>query len=171
VDDMLLGLDLAIAGYPPLHCHSGLIRGRLMKDKSAKSQKKRWVHGHIETIFTKTPLLLKLAITQKNFDLLWLAVELCIPPISLLIALWFASIVITSLGIIIDEFSFVPLGILVIEGIFIFLSLFMAWVKFAFNNISVKEILHIPYYFLWNILLHSSFIFKRQTYWSKTERD
>lgn len=170
VDDMQLGLDLAIAEYPPLHCHSAKVRGRLMKEKFAKSQRSRWEHGHIETLLTETPRLLKASITQKRFDLLGLNLELCIPPLSLLIIFWFV-ITCSALLAIIRGFSLLPLIILIFEGIFIFLSLFTAWLKFARSHISIRTIFRIPCYVLWKIPLYLAFIFQRQSRWTKTERD
>jgi cellulose synthase/poly-beta-1,6-N-acetylglucosamine synthase-like glycosyltransferase len=170
VDDMQLGLDLAIAGYAPLHCHSGKVRGRLMEDKFAKSQRSRWEHGHMETLLTETPRLLKAAIIQKRFDLLGLNLELCIPPLSLLITFWFVAIFLALLGIF-CQLSFLPLVIFILEGVFIFISLFTAWLRFARNDISIATILRIPFYIFWKIPLYWAFLFKRQSRWTKTERD
>ncbi len=170
VDDMQLGLDLAIAGYSPLHCHFGKVRGRLMENQFATSQRSRWEHGHIETILTETPRLLKAAVKQRRFDLFGLTLELCIPPLSLLITFWFISIVGTLCGVILG-LSSIPLVILIIEGIFIFLSLFAAWIKFGRSDIPLKTMLSLLFYLFWKIPLYWAFPFKRQSRWTKTERD
>jgi len=170
VDDMQLGLDLAIAGYPPLHCHSAQVTGRLMEQKFAKSQRSRWEHGHLETLLSETPRLLKAAITQKRFDLLAIALELFVPPLSLFLIFWLAAtcsaLLATTLGV-----SWFPFLILALQGLLILISVFAAWIKFGRNHISLWMLLTAPFYILWKVPLYFAFLFKRQSRWTKTERD
>ncbi|MBR8826483.1 MAG: glycosyltransferase [Gomphosphaeria aponina SAG 52.96 = DSM 107014] len=170
VDDMQLGLDLAIAGYPPLHCHSGQVTGRLMEQQFAKSQRSRWEHGHIETILTETPRLLRAAFRQKRWDLVAIALELFIPPLSLFLIFWLfatgSALLATTIGV-----SFIPFIIFAWVGILIFLAIFIAWAKFGRNNISLVTLLSAPFYVLWKFPLYLAFFFQRQSRWTKTERD
>ena len=58
---------------------------------AAKSQRTRWEHGHLETLLKQVPHLLNASVRQKRFDLLALALELCVPPLSLLVMMWAAA--------------------------------------------------------------------------------
>lgn len=70
VEDMKLGLDLAIASYPPIFCPSAHITGRLpQKEQAATTQRTRWEHGHLQTAINYVPLLIKESVKQRRFDL------------------------------------------------------------------------------------------------------
>ena len=77
VEDMQLGLDLAIAGYTPLFCSEARVTGRLPQQRqAAKSQRTRWEHGHLQTLLTQVPKLLKESVRQRRIDLAALALDL-----------------------------------------------------------------------------------------------
>ena len=83
VEDMQLGIDLAIAGNPPLFCADTKVTGVLpAKDRTATTQRTRWEHGHLSTLQTQVPRLIKEAWRQKRLDLFAIALDLCVPPLS-----------------------------------------------------------------------------------------
>jgi cellulose synthase/poly-beta-1,6-N-acetylglucosamine synthase-like glycosyltransferase len=170
VDDMQLGLDFAITGFPPLYCHTGKVIGRLMEGKSAKSQKSRWEHGHIETTLMETPRLLKAAIDQKRLDLLIIALDLLIPPLSLFVSLWL-GLTLISLLMTIFNLSYTPFILSAMAGLMIFTAILIAWVKFGKQELSLITLFKIPLYILWKIPIYFNFLFKRQSEWIRTERD
>lgn len=170
VDDMQLGLDLAIAGYPPIYCQDARVTGRLMEKQAAKSQRARWEHGHIETLLEQVPRLLKASIGQRRFDLLAIALDLYIPPLSLLVMIW----AITMLGgILLGILAglWIPGILLAVEGLILTISIFVAWAKFGRDDIPGKTLLAIPMYILSKITLYFAFFIQPQTKWIRTERD
>ena len=170
VDDMQLGLDLAIAGYPPIYCQEARVTGRLMEKQAAQSQRARWEHGHIETLLTQVPPLLKASIVQRRFDLFAIALDLFVPPISLLVMIWSITAIGGLLSGILTQF-WTPLILLSIEGLILSISIFSAWAKFARRDIPGKTFLAIPVYILSKITLYFAFFVKPQTKWVRTERD
>jgi cellulose synthase/poly-beta-1,6-N-acetylglucosamine synthase-like glycosyltransferase len=49
VEDMKLGLDLALAGYGPQFCQSAWVTSRLPSgNQAATTQRTRWEHGHLQ---------------------------------------------------------------------------------------------------------------------------
>ncbi|MGF1478918.1 MAG: glycosyltransferase family 2 protein [Cyanophyceae cyanobacterium] len=170
VDDMQLGLDLAIAGYPPLFCREGFVEGRLMAQQFAKSQRSRWEHGHLETLLGQTPRLLKEALVQKRWALWALALELSVPPLSLLVILWLAVTGGTAVAVY-WGLSWLPLLISAIAGVLISVSILGAWAKFGRDLIPGRTLLAIPLYVLWKIPLYLAFWIKPQTKWLQTERE
>jgi hypothetical protein len=171
VEDMQLGIDLAIAGHPPLFFSQVQVTGLLpQQEEAAKSQKTRWIHGHLQTLKTQVPKLIKAAITQRRFELLAIALELCVPPLSLLVI----TCLITLLGSLLlgfwqHEWNLTILSL--IEQLLIFVAVIGAWGKFARNNISLKNLLSVPFYLLWKIPIYLAFLFKPQQVWVRTERD
>jgi cellulose synthase/poly-beta-1,6-N-acetylglucosamine synthase-like glycosyltransferase len=171
VEDMQLALDLALAGQPPTFCQEARVTGRLpQQQQAAKSQRTRWEHGHLQTLLTQVPRLLKAAVLQGRFDLLALALDLCIPPLSLLVMLWVAvtggALLAGALGA-----SWIPSIILAIEGLLIFISVVGAWVKFGRADLPILTLLAVPLYILWKIPLYLAFLIRPQTKWIRTERD
>jgi cellulose synthase/poly-beta-1,6-N-acetylglucosamine synthase-like glycosyltransferase len=171
VEDMQLGLDLALAGYPPVFAPEARVTGILpQKEQTAKNQRKRWEHGHLQTIITQVPRLLLGAIAQFNFFLFSIALELSIPPLSLLVMFWTGMMLVTlSVGVILS--IWLPLIILTLAGLLMFLAIISAWAKFAKSEISLQNLIMIPVYLLSKVLLYFGFLFKRESQWVKTERD
>jgi cellulose synthase/poly-beta-1,6-N-acetylglucosamine synthase-like glycosyltransferase len=170
VDDMQSSIDLAIAGYPTIYCSRATVIGRLMEKEAATSQRSRWEHGHIETLLTQSPRLLKAAIVQKRYELIMLALEITVPPLSLLVMLWLGATSIASLAVVLG-LSWIPLAILTLAGLSILFAVVLSWAKFCRNEIPGKSLIAIPFYMLWKIPLYVAYLLEPQTKWLKTERD
>lgn len=171
VEDMQLSMDLALAGYPTLFCPETRVIGLLpQQEQAAKSQRTRWEHGHLQTMRSQIPRLVKAALQQRRWDLLAIAFDLCIPPLSLLVILWLAALVLTSLGGLLTQI-WLPATLVVGAGILIFSAILMAWAKFGRKDLPARSLLAIPLYVLWKIPLYFAFLVKPQTKWVRTERD
>ncbi|MGB3533478.1 MAG: glycosyltransferase family 2 protein [Microcoleaceae cyanobacterium] len=171
VEDMQLGLDLAIAESPPYFCGSALVTGILpQQTKAATSQRTRWEHGHIQTLLTQVPRLIKAALKQQRGDLLALALDLCVPPLSLLVMLWLAALGTAGLWGIITGI-WLPAVFLSIEGVLMTSAIVIAWAMFGRERISGKTLLSVPFYVLWKIPLYFAFLIKPQKDWVRTQRD
>jgi len=171
VEDMQLGIDLAIAGRPPLLCSEALVTGVLPEvETAANTQKMRWIHGHLQTLVTQVPRLAKAAFLQRRLDLGAVALDLCVPPISLLVMAWaFLAALGSILAIVRGDWNVVLIS--AIEGLMIFVAVIGAWAKFAQEDISLKTLLSIPLYIFWKIPIFFAFLFKRQQVWVRTARD
>uniref|UniRef100_A0A832H536 Glycosyltransferase n=1 Tax=Oscillatoriales cyanobacterium SpSt-402 TaxID=2282168 RepID=A0A832H536_9CYAN len=171
VEDMNLGMDLAIAGHSPIFCPEARVTSVLpQKEQAAKSQRTRWEHGHLQTIKTQVPRLLKAALQTLRLDLLVLALDLLIPPLSLLVMLWLGA-TIASLVSLWFGTSPVPTILLGIGGILLVSAILFAWAKFARSYLPAKTLIAIPLYVLWKIPVYFAFLFKPQKAWVRTERD
>jgi cellulose synthase/poly-beta-1,6-N-acetylglucosamine synthase-like glycosyltransferase len=171
VEDMQLSMDLAIAGYPTQFCPDTKVIGLLpQQEQAAKSQRTRWEHGHLQTMRSQVPPLVKAAIQQKRFDLLAIALDLCIPPLSLLVMLWAAILMITLLAGALLQI-WLPAVFLLFEGAMIATAILAAWAKFGRADLPIMTLLAVPFYVLWKIPLYVNFIIKPQTNWIRTERD
>ncbi|WP_406850530.1 glycosyltransferase [Cyanobacterium aponinum AL20118] len=170
VEDMKLGLDLAIASYPPIFCPSAHITGRLpQKEQAATTQRTRWEHGHLQTAINYVPLLIKESVKQRRFDLFILALDLAIPPLSLFVSFSIALTLISFLSLYYGIFF--PFLVNAIASLLIFFGIFIAWVKFAREELTLTTLMKIPLYILWKIPLYFKFLFKRENQWIRTERD
>lgn len=170
VEDMQLGLDLAVMGYAPLFCPQVQVTGRLpSQEAAATGQRKRWEHGHLQTLLSQVPRLLKEGILQRRGDLIALALELGVPPLSLLVVLWIAGFGITLVAALLG-LTAIPMIILGVAGLMIIVSILCAWAKFGRDTIPGKALILIPVYLLWKIPLYFAFIGNRQQQWVRTQR-
>lgn len=171
VEDMQLGLNLAMAGYPPLFCPEAEVTGILPQtEQIAKTQRTRWEHGHLQTIINQVPGLLKGAITQGSWQLTGLALELSVPPLSLLVMIWTAGMVLTVIGGYFLGF-WLPTLILSLGGLSLFLAIILAWVGYGRNTISLTTLIAVPFYVIWKITVYLTFLIKPESKWVKTARD
>jgi len=171
VEDMQMSLDLAIAGHPTVFCPEARVTGCLPQQQEvAKTQRTRWEHGHLQTLLTQTPRLATASIEQQRFDLMAIALDLSVPPLSLLVAIWLATFAASLLAATIGT-SPIPAVLLAVQGLLILVSIVSAWAKFGRADISGATLLSVPFYILWKIPLYLGFILKRQTKWVRTERD
>jgi hypothetical protein len=136
----------------------------------AKTQRSRWEHGHLQTLLTQTPRLATASVQQKRFDLLAIALDLSVPPLSLLVAIWLAAFAAASILATIIGTSPILAILLAVQGLLILVSIVSA-AKFWRADISGSTLLSVPFYILWKIPLYLGFILKRQTKWVRTERD
>jgi cellulose synthase/poly-beta-1,6-N-acetylglucosamine synthase-like glycosyltransferase len=171
VEDMQLALDLALTGQAPVFCAEAKVTGRLpQQQQAAKGQRTRWEHGHLQTLLTQVPRLLKASVQQKRFDLLAIALDLCIPPLSLLVMMWVA---IMAGALLSGKWgaSWLPGMGLAIEGLLLLISIVGAWAKFGRADLPVLTLLAVPFYIVWKIPLYFAFLVRPQTKWIRTERD
>ncbi|EAZ91544.1 glycosyltransferase family 2 protein [Crocosphaera chwakensis] len=171
VEDMQLGVDLALCGYSPIFCPDAQVTGILPQQSSAaKTQRTRWEHGHIQTILNQVPRLLKGSIVQRRFDLLALALELSVPPLSLLVMLLIGGIMITITAGLFGG-SWLPSIILGVGGLCLISGILMGWAKFGRKEIPGFALLTIPFYLLWKIPIYFAFLVRPESQWVRTDRD
>ncbi|MGK7929853.1 MAG: glycosyltransferase family 2 protein [Microcystaceae cyanobacterium] len=172
VEDMQLGVDLAIAGYAPQFCPEAEVIGQLPQaTDNAKKQRTRWEHGHLKTIFTQTPRLLQAAWQQKRFDLLMLALDISIPPLSLLVLGCLGCIFVILIAFIARFISLYPLLMGLMAGFALMTGILIAWGFFARSFLPFWTLFTTPFYILWKLPLYLIFLVKPETKWVKTARD
>ncbi|HEY1684803.1 MAG TPA: glycosyltransferase family 2 protein [Tepidisphaeraceae bacterium] len=171
VEDMQMGIDLTLAGHPPVFCPYAGITGVLPGQNSAVlTQRTRWEHGHMRTILTQVPRMFIRGIFTANIGALALACELAIPPLSLLVAFWFVltfSVIGECIGLrIIQPLEFMGIGWALLIG-----ALFLAWARYGRDLLSLHVLLLIPVYVIHKMPLYKAFLGKRQQSWVRTARD
>lgn len=171
VEDKQLGFDLTLAGHPPVFCEEALVTGLLpQEDHAAKTQRTRWAHGHLHTLLTELPLLLKASVKQRRFDLFAIALDLSVPPLSMLIMIWMVVMGATLLSALLGT-SWVPGIFVAIQGLLLLIAIVSVWAKFGSADLPIQTLLSIPLYILWKIPIYWSFLFKPEKAWVRTQRD
>ncbi len=118
VEDMKLGLDLAVAGHSPLICSDALVIGEQPQKLSAAiTQRTRWEHGHLKTLLTSVPRLLWEGMKQGRLELAVLALDVSVPPLSLLVMLWTAVATLVTMLTLVWGGTWFPLAMIYGSGV------------------------------------------------------
>ena len=171
VEDMKWGLDLAIHGHPPIFLPEALVTSRLPDaDQAAKVQRTRWEHGHLQMLTSYTPKLLWQGLRQGSPNLLALALELSILPLSLLVMVW-TGVTAILLGLALVGGYLWPLQVAGVAGVALFVGVFLAWVRYGQSDLKLSQLLMVPVYILWKIPLYVLYLLRPQQQWVRTQRD
>ena len=171
VEDMKLGIDLAIAGYSPVLELNYQVIGVLPEDAAAAtSQRTRWEHGHLQTLKTYVPRLWGEAIRQFRPSLFLLGLDLAIPPL----ALW--SMVGIGLTLVMGVVAYFGMAVLpfqlqlVADGLLLS-SILLSWIVWGRKIVAFSQLIAIPLYILWKIPIYLKALFKPETTWVRTKRN
>ncbi|MEC9372529.1 MAG: glycosyl transferase, partial [Planctomycetota bacterium] len=171
VEDMQLGVDMALAGKPALVCDAARVTGRLPdNDSAALTQRRRWEHGHLRTLLSQTPRLVLGGLSRGRIGAVALGLDLAVPPLALLAALlilgWVGALVAVYFG-----YSITALAILTFAIALLATSALAAWFMDARDRVPLRSLLAAPLYILWKIPLYLGFATKPEKDWIRTARD
>jgi cellulose synthase/poly-beta-1,6-N-acetylglucosamine synthase-like glycosyltransferase len=171
VEDMQLGIDCASNGFPPVFCPDALVYSDFPEQSSAEiSQRTRWEHGHLQTIFQQLPVLIKESYRQKNWRLFALALDIGVPPLSLLVMIALGGLMTLAIFLLITETA-TAFFILLLSFLYFSAMLASVWWHYGQHYLSAKELSGIPLYIISKLSIYIAFIFKRQKEWIRTDRD
>ncbi|HYN54063.1 MAG TPA: glycosyltransferase family 2 protein [Methylotenera sp.] len=172
VEDMKLGIDLSIAGTPPLFYLNAKVTSYFPVASDVQTgQSTRWEHGHLAMILSEAPRLFIKGAIKCNKDLLAMALDLSVPPLALLVTLLFGYAIATGIMGIWFDFAYVAFQVTLIGVILLTIAIAIAWWGWGRNIISLASMLLVPVYVFLKIPHYIKFMFKRQKTWNKTERD
>jgi cellulose synthase/poly-beta-1,6-N-acetylglucosamine synthase-like glycosyltransferase len=171
VEDMKLGLDLAVAGKAPYFFPFVIGTSEFpTSDKGVDSQRQRWVQGHIGMIWKGVPRLLFLAITRRNFDLLVITLDLAVPPLSLLGLLVIGTFMLACISWLFGASTALFLTAAANLAAFV-LAILLAWLRFGRTVLSARAFTSIGALILKRIRLYFQMLQGRTaTSWVRTDR-
>ena len=171
-EDMKLGIDCALNGFPPVFCPAALVESYFPEtDSSHKVQRQRWEHGHLAVIFSDSLGLLLSAMYRRNKDLLAMAFDLLIPPLALLVLSLGLAMLLVLLFMWVLDTGTPAFYILLFVTVLFSAALMSSWYRFARSVLSFKDLLWIPVYILAKIPMYIGYWFRRQREWIRTDRN
>jgi glycosyltransferase involved in cell wall biosynthesis len=172
VEDMKLGIDLALAGSPPIFDLGSKVTSYFPQVSEVQSgQKTRWEHGHLTMIISEAPRLFAQGLLKRDINLLAMAFDLAVPPLALLVMLLLGYAGITGVIFMLYEVGQSALQVTLLSFIFLMTAIALAWWGWGKSTISFSILLSVPMYIVLKIPHYLKFLFKRQKTWNKTERD
>jgi cellulose synthase/poly-beta-1,6-N-acetylglucosamine synthase-like glycosyltransferase len=171
VEDLKLGLDLAQTESPPLFCPSASVTSHFpLSVEGAKSQRKRWEEGHIRMILTTAPRFIYRAVVRKDLNLFTLALDLAIPPLSLLVILLAGMVSIAGLAVLLG-FSSAALVISATSFTATVASVFSIWLKYGRDVLPPSAMLSIASHVFEKFPLYRHlFSANAASRWNRTDR-
>ena len=107
----------------------------------------RWEHGHLRTAVTQIPRLLAAAMGRRSWPLLAMALDLSIPPLTLLVALWLAGAILGGLAWWLGA-SWLPMALLAGGGAALTAALGLGWAVFCRRQVPLRAVVAVPHYML-----------------------
>ena len=170
VEDMQLGIDLALQGHLPLFCPEARVASALPPARAAfVSQRTRWDHGHLRTAVVQIPPLLAEAVRRRCWSLLGVALDLSIPPLTLLVALWLGAAILAGAAWWFGA-SWTPLALLAGGGIALTAAIGLGWGVFCRRQVPLRAFAAVPLYVFRKMPIYARLVFSRQHSWVRTDR-
>lgn len=171
VEDLTLGIELTRRGTPPLFCPEALVTSEFpASSEGVQSQRTRWEHGHLSVILSDAPQLFFSSLATLNFPALALALDLAIPPLSLLtlfvIAAWSAAV----LFFIVEGYYF-PLAAASATAALLALAVLVSWRAYARHIISLANLALALLHAFLKVPLYLKFLVARQVKWIRSKRE
>jgi cellulose synthase/poly-beta-1,6-N-acetylglucosamine synthase-like glycosyltransferase len=171
VEDLALGVDLALAGTPPLYCPSAIISSPLPASGSGRNtQRKRWEQGHLAMIGRYAPRLLWRAFVDRRWILAAVALDMCVPPLALLSAMLVGASLLSGLWWLMGG-SPLPFVLLLFAQALLCVSIGATWWTNGRDLISPWELAYIPVYILRKIPLYAGLVLGKRIPWVRTDRN
>jgi cellulose synthase/poly-beta-1,6-N-acetylglucosamine synthase-like glycosyltransferase len=171
VEDLALGLDLAAAGFAPVFHPTAWVRSSFPVSREGQTtQRTRWETGHLQMIWRDIPRMLTRGARSGNRDLIVLACDAAVPPLTFLcfsmgILFSVAFLLATAGG------SLIPLGITSVAACAVVLSVVLSArhlrpgaAGFAGFGLVVK-------YAAMKIAIYANALPGRPTQWIRSKRD
>jgi cellulose synthase/poly-beta-1,6-N-acetylglucosamine synthase-like glycosyltransferase len=170
VEDLQLGLDLSRAGHAPVFCPEATVFSQFPASaEGQKSQRTRWEHGHLDTILKAGPPMLSRAIGSMRLSCLFLAADMMVPPLSLLILVLLVQVAASSAAFLWGQRILWLLAGLASLGL-LSLALVGAWACYARRFLPARILLSIPVFLLAKLPVYARFVLDKQKTWVRTDR-
>lgn len=171
VEDMKLGMDLALAGKAPLFSPHALVTSSFAASaEGADSQRTRWEHGHMSMIASEAlPLLLR-GLLRGRIMVVALALDMCVPPLALLALI---AMALSAVALVFSLFTGagLPLLLALMTMAGFGAAVLLAWARHGRGILSAGDLLMAVFYIFKKIPLYCRFFINRQVEWVRSKRD
>jgi cellulose synthase/poly-beta-1,6-N-acetylglucosamine synthase-like glycosyltransferase len=171
VEDLELGLNLAAAGTAPMFFPSAIVSSDFpVSQEGQQTQRTRWETGHLRMIWSRIPQLIRQGVMRGRWNLVVLATDAAVPPLTLLSINIGAALLTTS---ILAAFggSIVPLSISLAAAVALASSIMLAARKLHINLISLDSLRLIGGYATSKFAIYAGAMTGKPIEWVRSKRD
>ena len=171
VEDMQLGLDLAMAGQAPRFLESARIDSDFPRaGAAADRQRTRWEHGHMHTLLRQTGPLWRAAWRRRDLSVLGLWLDLSVPPLALLVLL-LGLLMVGALALAVWLQVVWPVALASALFLGLMLAVGRAWRLAGTDLLSGADWAGLPAYVWRKLPLYARFFGRREQDWKRTDRN
>jgi cellulose synthase/poly-beta-1,6-N-acetylglucosamine synthase-like glycosyltransferase len=170
-EDTALGIGLATSGHPPYFASEARVLSHFpVSQAGGEQQRLRWEKGHIDNIVDLVPAALLKSLRDGNLSLAALAVDMAIPPLSLLALVTvvceiFAGVVFALGG------PFTALAISSLSILLLVLGIVLAWIAVGRDVLPFRELIRLPLHAIRKLGFYRSISTgKASSAWIRTDR-
>ncbi|MEN6459143.1 MAG: glycosyltransferase [Thermoguttaceae bacterium] len=169
VEDLQLGIDLAMRGHRAEYCAEVGVTSELPEaGRAFASQRTRWEQGHLR-MMGQVPRLLLTGLRRRSWPLVAMAADLSIPPLTLLVGLWLVFATLSGLACWLGG-SVAPAILAATGGAALAGSLGLGWIAFCRRQVPARTLVAVPWYMVRKAPIYVRMIARRQKTWIRTER-
>jgi cellulose synthase/poly-beta-1,6-N-acetylglucosamine synthase-like glycosyltransferase len=171
VEDMKLGLDLAMKGTAPRYCESARIHSYFPYSQTgAATQRRRWEEGHLGLLalaFSRLPG----ALAARQPGSVALTLDILVPPLTLLLLFVGAAWLVTGAATLMLGLPALVWGIASANLVLLLLSLALAWHVFGRAVLPARSLVLVVPYILQKLRLYGGMALgSRSRGWVRTDR-
>lgn len=171
VEDMKLTLDLASQWHAPRFVTDVNVASTFPSaDRAQATQRKRWEHGHLSMVMKDVPCAIYRAARDGNRQLLSVALDLWVPPLSLLVMLLGTLSMLSVYQVVFQVPTIASMATLGLMASLI-LAVALAWFQWGRSVLSLWELAAIPVFMLRKLSVYATFFLRREKSWRRTDRD
>ena len=171
VEDMKLTLDLATQSHAPRFVTAVNVASTFPSaDRAQATQRKRWEHGHLSMVMKDVPCAIYRAVRDRNRQLLSVALDLLVPPLSLLVMLLGTLGMLSVYQVVFQVPTIAGMATLGLMASLI-LAVALAWFQWGRSVLSLWELAAIPVFMLRKLSVYATFFLRREKSWRRTDRD
>lgn len=170
-EDCALGIALATAGHPPLFVSEARVHSHFpVSQTGGESQRQRWEKGHLENIIDLVPGALARSLRDRNFGLAVLAIDMAVPPLSLLVLVTALSAVLGGAACVLGA-SPAALAIPSLSVLLVVVGTALAWRAVGHDVLPLRELLRLPLHAIRKVgFYHGIASGKASSSWIRTDR-
>ena len=171
VEDMALGVELAMRAEPALYCPEAEVVSTFpTSNKALETQRRRWERGHFQTILGSAGPLILRGLSNRNLDQIALGLDLAVPPLSALVFMN-AAVVVLCLMLRWFGLSEAPFYVAAADAVLLLLAVIMAWADHGQDVVPVGALPRIAPYLMNQLRLYQSILkTKGAEPWTRTDR-
>lgn len=170
-EDTALGLALAAAGRPPLFVSEARIHSYFpISLAGTEQQRQRWEKGHLDNIWDLVPGALAKSLRDRNLPLAALAIDMAVPPLSLLVLITAACAILGGIAFALGA-SAVTLAIPTLSFLLVVLGTMLSWIAVGRDVLSVRSLLLLPLHPIEKVIFYNKIARgKASSSWIRTDR-
>ena len=171
VEDLKMGIDLVYDGSPPIFCPDAQVISYFPTNSvGMQTQRTRWEHGHLSLIVSECPRLFVKALKSLDIYAFAMALDLCIPPLTLLILISTAVLILSFTAYLFFGWL-MPLVVSVFGVALMTFAVLGSWVIQGRNILSFTDLVSVPVYIFWKIPIYLKFLVAKQVEWVRSSRE